>query len=107
LKVLPRKLLADSKHRRRFEREARLAAKLHHTNIVSCSLFTGIRARSTPCAGRRMANGWQQRVRMGQRRFGRQRAGGSCLPSRATRGESYRWPGRRTANGWQPAIRMG
>jgi WD40 repeat protein/serine/threonine protein kinase len=34
LKVLPRKLLADSKHRRRFEREARLAAKLHHTNIV-------------------------------------------------------------------------
>jgi WD40 repeat protein/serine/threonine protein kinase len=34
LKVLPRKLLADSQHRRRFEREARLAAKLHHTNIV-------------------------------------------------------------------------
>jgi WD40 repeat protein/serine/threonine protein kinase len=34
LKVLPRKLLADVKHRRRFEREARLAAKLHHTNIV-------------------------------------------------------------------------
>jgi serine/threonine protein kinase len=34
LKVLPRKLLADSKHRRRFERAARLAAKLHHTNIV-------------------------------------------------------------------------
>jgi WD40 repeat protein/serine/threonine protein kinase len=34
LKLLPRKLLADSKQRRRFEREARLAAKLHHTNIV-------------------------------------------------------------------------
>src|SRR6516225_5534489 len=34
LKLLPRKMLADSKHRRRFEREARLAAKLHHTNIV-------------------------------------------------------------------------
>jgi WD40 repeat protein/serine/threonine protein kinase len=34
LKVLPRKLLTDVKHRRRFEREARLAAKLHHTNIV-------------------------------------------------------------------------
>jgi WD40 repeat protein/serine/threonine protein kinase len=34
LKVLPRKLLAESKQRRRFEREARLAAKLHHTNIV-------------------------------------------------------------------------
>jgi WD40 repeat protein len=34
LKVLPRKLLADNNHRRRFEREARLAAKLHHTNIV-------------------------------------------------------------------------
>jgi WD40 repeat protein/serine/threonine protein kinase len=34
LKVLPRKMLVDVKHRRRFEREARLAAKLHHTNIV-------------------------------------------------------------------------
>jgi WD40 repeat protein/serine/threonine protein kinase len=34
LKVLPRKMLLDVKHRRRFEREARLAAKLHHTNIV-------------------------------------------------------------------------
>jgi serine/threonine protein kinase/tetratricopeptide (TPR) repeat protein len=34
LKLLPRKLLAQSKHRRRFEREARLAARLHHTNIV-------------------------------------------------------------------------
>src|SRR5262249_15544618 len=34
LKVLPRKMLLDAKHRRRFEREARLAAKLHHTNIV-------------------------------------------------------------------------
>jgi hypothetical protein len=32
--VLPRKMLVDAKHRRRFEREARLAAKLHHTNIV-------------------------------------------------------------------------
>jgi hypothetical protein len=34
LKVLSRKMLVDAKHRRRFEREARLAAKLHHTNIV-------------------------------------------------------------------------
>src|SRR6516162_3438813 len=34
LKLLPRKMLVDAKHRRRFEREARLAAKLHHTNIV-------------------------------------------------------------------------
>ena len=34
LKVLPFKALADAKHRRRFEREARAAAKLHHTNIV-------------------------------------------------------------------------
>jgi tRNA A-37 threonylcarbamoyl transferase component Bud32 len=34
VKVLPRKMLLDAKHRRRFEREARLAAKLHHTNIV-------------------------------------------------------------------------
>src|SRR5205823_3656451 len=34
LKVLARKMLVDAKHRRRFEREARLAAKLHHTNIV-------------------------------------------------------------------------
>jgi serine/threonine protein kinase/WD40 repeat protein len=34
LKVLPHKALADEKTRKRFEREARAAAKLHHTNIV-------------------------------------------------------------------------
>ena len=34
LKVLPRHALKDSKQKRRFEREARAAAKLHHTNIV-------------------------------------------------------------------------
>jgi serine/threonine protein kinase len=34
LKVLPNQLLADSKHRKRFEREARAAGRLHHTNIV-------------------------------------------------------------------------
>ena len=34
LKVLPRHLLADSKVKQRFEREARAAARLHHTNIV-------------------------------------------------------------------------
>ena len=34
LKVLPPQMLRDAKHRRRFEREARAAAKLHHTNIV-------------------------------------------------------------------------
>jgi serine/threonine protein kinase/tetratricopeptide (TPR) repeat protein len=34
LKVLPRKLLVDARQKRRFEREARAAAKLHHTNIV-------------------------------------------------------------------------
>jgi WD40 repeat protein/serine/threonine protein kinase len=34
LKVLPRQVLADSRTKRRFEREARAAAKLHHTNIV-------------------------------------------------------------------------
>jgi WD40 repeat protein/serine/threonine protein kinase/tetratricopeptide (TPR) repeat protein len=34
LKVLPQKLLLDAKQKRRFEREARSAAKLHHTNIV-------------------------------------------------------------------------
>jgi WD40 repeat protein/serine/threonine protein kinase/tetratricopeptide (TPR) repeat protein len=34
LKVLPRKLLLDGKTRQRFEREARAAARLHHTNIV-------------------------------------------------------------------------
>ena len=34
LKVLPPQMLRDAKQRRRFEREARAAAKLHHTNIV-------------------------------------------------------------------------
>jgi hypothetical protein len=34
LKVLPPQSLRDPKQRRRFEREARAAAKLHHTNIV-------------------------------------------------------------------------
>ncbi len=34
LKVLPPQLLRDPKQRRRFEREAKAAAKLHHTNIV-------------------------------------------------------------------------
>jgi WD40 repeat protein/serine/threonine protein kinase len=34
LKVLPKQLLVDGRTKRRFEREARAAAKLHHTNIV-------------------------------------------------------------------------
>ena len=34
LKVLPPQMLRDAKTRHRFEREARAAAKLHHTNIV-------------------------------------------------------------------------
>jgi WD40 repeat protein/serine/threonine protein kinase len=34
LKVLPNQALADAKQKRRFEREAKAAAKLHHTNIV-------------------------------------------------------------------------
>src|SRR2546430_4596877 len=34
LKVLPQKMLVDAKAKRRFEREAKAAAKLHHTNIV-------------------------------------------------------------------------
>jgi WD40 repeat protein/serine/threonine protein kinase/Flp pilus assembly protein TadD len=34
LKVLPRKMLVDATQKRRFEREAKAAAKLHHTNIV-------------------------------------------------------------------------
>lgn len=34
LKVLPSTALPDSRHVRRFEREAKSAAKLHHTNIV-------------------------------------------------------------------------
>src|SRR5262245_14939834 len=34
LKVLPGKALLDAKQKRRFEREAKAAAKLHHTNIV-------------------------------------------------------------------------
>ncbi len=34
LKVLPAGALSDPRHTRRFEREARSAARLHHTNIV-------------------------------------------------------------------------
>ncbi|MBM4067868.1 MAG: serine/threonine protein kinase [Planctomycetes bacterium] len=34
LKVLPQKALLDAKQKRRFEREAKSAARLHHTNIV-------------------------------------------------------------------------
>lgn len=34
VKVLPQQLLLDPKHLMRFEREARTAARLHHTNIV-------------------------------------------------------------------------
>src|SRR4051794_30514433 len=34
LKVLPPQVLRDSRTRHRFEREARAAARLHHTNIV-------------------------------------------------------------------------
>jgi hypothetical protein len=34
LKVLPQNRALDAKQRRRFEREARAAARLHHTNIV-------------------------------------------------------------------------
>jgi eukaryotic-like serine/threonine-protein kinase len=34
VKVLPRQALLDEKHLKRFEREARIAANLHHTNIV-------------------------------------------------------------------------
>src|SRR5947207_14133144 len=34
LKVLPKNLLLDARAKRRFEREAKAAAKLHHTNIV-------------------------------------------------------------------------
>ncbi|HEY7326798.1 MAG TPA: protein kinase, partial [Gemmataceae bacterium] len=34
LKVLPRQVFVDDSQRRRFEREAKAAAKLHHTNIV-------------------------------------------------------------------------
>jgi WD40 repeat protein/tRNA A-37 threonylcarbamoyl transferase component Bud32 len=34
LKVLPQRMLQSAKQKQRFEREARAAAKLHHTNIV-------------------------------------------------------------------------
>ncbi len=34
LKVLPQQLLPNPKQQQRFEREARSAARLHHTNIV-------------------------------------------------------------------------
>jgi len=34
VKVLPRQVLLEEKHLKRFQREARIAANLHHTNIV-------------------------------------------------------------------------
>ena len=34
LKVLPQQMLLDEQHRRRFDREVKSAARLHHTNIV-------------------------------------------------------------------------
>jgi serine/threonine protein kinase len=34
LKLLPKTMLLDARAKRRFEREAKSAAKLHHTNIV-------------------------------------------------------------------------
>ena len=34
LKVLPQRLLVDARTKQRFEREAKAAARLHHTNIV-------------------------------------------------------------------------
>ncbi len=34
VKVLPRRVLLDEKHLKRFQHEARIAANLHHTNIV-------------------------------------------------------------------------
>ncbi len=34
VKVLPKQLLLDERHLKRFQREAQTAAKLHHTNIV-------------------------------------------------------------------------
>src|SRR5438477_508391 len=34
LKLLPKSMLIDARAKRRFEREAKSAAKLHHTNIV-------------------------------------------------------------------------
>src|SRR5262249_6825819 len=37
LKVLPRAMLLEPKAKRRFEREAKAAARLHHTNIVPVS----------------------------------------------------------------------
>ena len=34
IKVLPRQSLLDARHLKRFQREARIAASLHHTNVV-------------------------------------------------------------------------
>ena len=34
LKVLPKQMMLDKRQRQRFEREARSAARLHHSNIV-------------------------------------------------------------------------
>jgi serine/threonine protein kinase len=37
LKVMPQKAILDRNQKQRFEREAKMAAKLHHTNIVPVS----------------------------------------------------------------------
>ena len=63
LKVLPGHLLADAKQVRRFQREARSAARLHHTNMYRFSASASATARtSTSCSsstGRDWTSFWR------------------------------------------------
>jgi hypothetical protein len=62
LKLLPPQMLRDFKHKHRFEREARSAAKLHHTtsSLYSESASTK-RRRTTSCSSSR-ASAWMRRL---------------------------------------------
>jgi serine/threonine protein kinase/WD40 repeat protein len=79
LKVLPPQMLRDARTRRRFEREARAAAKLHHTNIVP--VFGVGEQDETPYYVMQFIQGQGLDVVLGELR--RLRAGGAGLPAAA------------------------
>ncbi len=98
LKVLPKQLLVDARTKQRFEREAKAAARLHHTNIVPVfgvgeheglallrdAVHPGLGARRGPggieTAAARREGGQQQSAHV-RRRAARRRAGTSPRPT--------------------------